>query len=208
MAHHYLQEPLEPFPSVLNHVIGKAVREDFARKWWDSDARRLSLEDITEGFEFAVAAAYRRRLELEGGNVGAHYDFVGCVHATADSYILISMPSYRLAVSHLPCVMGFLTCARDKCEQGCRPLKGKGAPDQPTSISRKFSGGPYSSSKLCDRASGSDCMVGVYVNVEAGRRLGCARVGDRWRGYRELMARRIGCYWFAGGWQHVHNRPA
>lgn len=47
------------------------------------------------------------------------------------------------------------------------------APDQPTSISRKFSGGPYSSSKLCDRASGSDCILGVDVdvNVESGRRL-------------------------------------
>ena len=49
--------------------------------------------------------------------------------------------------------------------------KGTGAPDQPTSISRKFSGGPYSSSKLCDRASGRDCIVGVDVEVEAGSRL-------------------------------------
>jgi hypothetical protein len=28
-----------------------------------------------------------------------------------------------------------------------------------TSISRKFSGGPYSSSNDCERASGSDCIV-------------------------------------------------
>ena len=31
--------------------------------------------------------------------------------------------------------------------------------DERTSISRKFSGGPYISSKLCWRASGMACMV-------------------------------------------------
>lgn len=166
MSNDYLQKPLEPFSPVLNNVIGKAIREDFTRKRWDGDARRLSLEDIAERFEFAVSAADRRRLELEGGDVGAHDDFVRCVHATADASTGVSMALCRPGASHVPCVMGFLTCARDKCEQGCRALEGKGAPDQPTSISRKFSGGPYSSSKLCDRASGSDCIVGVYVKVE------------------------------------------
>jgi hypothetical protein len=37
-----------------------------------------------------------------------------------------------------------------------------------TSISRKFSGGPYSSSKDCDRASGSDCIVGLERAVVDG----------------------------------------
>lgn len=85
MSNDYLQKPLEPFSPVLNNVIGKAIREDFTRKRWDGDARRLSLEDIAERFEFAVSAADRRRLELEGGDVGAHDDFVRCVHATADA---------------------------------------------------------------------------------------------------------------------------
>jgi hypothetical protein len=42
--------------------------------------------DIAESLELTVAAAHRRRLELEGGDVGSHYDFVGCVHATANAW--------------------------------------------------------------------------------------------------------------------------
>ena len=36
-----------------------------------------------------------------------------------------------------------------------------------TSISRKFSGGPYSSSKDCWRASGIDCIVGGQGRARA-----------------------------------------
>jgi hypothetical protein len=48
--------------------------------------------------------------------------------------------------------------ARDKCEPGGWVAMSRG---YVTSISRKFSGGPYSSSNDCERASGSDCMVTV-----------------------------------------------
>lgn len=60
-----------------------------------------------------------------------------------------------------------------------------------TSISRKFSGGPYSSSKDCDRASGSDCILdglSVVWNWVAG----LAQVDEVEGGVfvlRELLAR-------------------
>ncbi len=45
-----------------------------------------------------------------------------------------------------------------------------------TSISRKFSGGPYISSKLCVRASGRVCIAAVLVACGAHGGDGCALV--------------------------------
>lgn len=86
MSNDNLQEPLQPLPPVLNHIVREAVGQDLARQRGYRDARRLALENVSEGFEFVVAATYRRRLELEGGDVGAHYDFVCRVHSAADAY--------------------------------------------------------------------------------------------------------------------------
>jgi hypothetical protein len=58
-------------------------------------------------------AAYGGGLELEGGNVGSHYDFVGGVHAATDACEIVSAYSCYLVLLHSPCVIGFLTCARD-----------------------------------------------------------------------------------------------
>jgi hypothetical protein len=90
-----LQEALKAFAAVFNHVVGEAVRQDLARQWGNGDARRLALEDVAEGFELVVPAAHRRRLELEGGDVGAHYDLVGRVHAAPDA-----CESQRLLLRH------------------------------------------------------------------------------------------------------------
>ena len=80
-----LQKPLQPFSPVLNHIVREAVRKDLAGQRRDRDARRLALEYIAEGFELAVAAAHRRALQLKGGDVGAHNNLVGGVHAPADA---------------------------------------------------------------------------------------------------------------------------
>jgi hypothetical protein len=90
-----LQEALEALAAVLDHVVGEAVCQDLARQRRDGDARRLALEDVAEGLELVVSAAHRRRLELEGGDVGAHYDLVGGVHAAPDT-----CKSQRLLLRH------------------------------------------------------------------------------------------------------------
>jgi len=93
MPNHNLQESLEPLPTMLNHVVGEAVRQDLAWQRWYSDARALALQYVAEGFEVAVAPAHGGGFELEGGDVGAHYDFVGGVHAAADACSSISITS-------------------------------------------------------------------------------------------------------------------
>jgi hypothetical protein len=65
---------------MLNHVVAEPVREYLARQRGDSDARGFALEDVAEVFEVAVAAADDAVLKLEGGDIGAALDLVGCVH--------------------------------------------------------------------------------------------------------------------------------
>lgn len=60
MAHDNLQEPLESFSPVLNHVVGKAVREHLARQRGYRDASGLALEDVAKGLKLAIPAAHRR----------------------------------------------------------------------------------------------------------------------------------------------------
>lgn len=81
MSHHNLQEPLQTFPPMLNHIVAKAVREHLAWQRWDRDPRALALQDVAEVFEVRVAAAHAAMAQLEGGDVGATYDLVVCVHA-------------------------------------------------------------------------------------------------------------------------------
>lgn len=80
MPHHNLQEPLQPLPPVLNHIIAKTVRKHLPRQRRYGHARRLALEDVAEVLKVAVAPAHGRVLELEGGDVGAAHDFVVGVH--------------------------------------------------------------------------------------------------------------------------------
>lgn len=80
MTRHNLQEPLQPFPAVLNHVVAEPVGEHLARQRRDGDARALALEDVPEVLEIRVAAAHDRVLQLEGGDVGAADDLVRGVH--------------------------------------------------------------------------------------------------------------------------------
>ena len=81
MPHHYLQEPLQALPPMLNYIVTEPVRENLARQRRYRDPRGLSLQDVTEVFEVGVASAHGRVLELEGGDVGAADDLVVGVHA-------------------------------------------------------------------------------------------------------------------------------
>lgn len=77
-----LQEPLQPFPPMLNHIIAESVGEHLARQRWNGHPRGFPLQDVAEVFEIGVAPADGAVLEFEGGDVGAADDFVVRVHAS------------------------------------------------------------------------------------------------------------------------------
>ena len=70
VANDNLQKALQALSAVLDHVVGEAVGEDLAGQRGDGDARRLALQDVAKRLKLAVPAADRRRLELEGGEIG------------------------------------------------------------------------------------------------------------------------------------------
>lgn len=75
-----LEEPLQSFPSMLNHIITEAVRKDLSGQRRDRHARRFPLEDIAEVFKVRVSTTDDRMLQLESRDVGAADDFIGSVH--------------------------------------------------------------------------------------------------------------------------------
>ena len=75
-----LQEPLQAFASMFDHVVRETVGEDFARQGRDGHAGALALEDVAEVFEVAVPPTDDGVAQFEGGNIGARVDLVGCVH--------------------------------------------------------------------------------------------------------------------------------
>jgi hypothetical protein len=83
MANNNLQEPLKAFPPVLNHIVAKAIRKDLSRQRWDRNARRLSLQYISEVLEIGVSPSYIAMSELKGWYVRAAEDLVICVHIAA-----------------------------------------------------------------------------------------------------------------------------
>ena len=74
------------------------------------------------------------------------------------------------------------------CERGYERVEG-GAH---TSISRKFSGGPYSSSKDCWRASGMDCIVTLVRMCDADMQERSAQ-HERWLIDRKVGLSACGC---------------
>src|SRR5690606_15594107 len=64
VPHHNLQKPLQPLPSVLNHIVTESIREHLPWQRRDRDARRLPLEDVAEMFEIGVAPADGGVLQL------------------------------------------------------------------------------------------------------------------------------------------------
>lgn len=79
MSRHNLQEPLQPLPPMLNHIIRESIRKHLSWKWWDCDACGLALKDVAEVLEVGVASANLGLGDVEEGHVGATFDFVGCV---------------------------------------------------------------------------------------------------------------------------------
>ena len=69
MARDDTKEALETFPSCLDDLIRKSVREYFARERGDVHASGLVLEDIAERLKVRVAPAHKRVAELECGDI-------------------------------------------------------------------------------------------------------------------------------------------
>lgn len=80
MPHDDLQEPLQPFPPMLDHIITEPVREDLAGERGDGNTSRFALEDVAKVFKVRVAPTDGAVLELEGGDVGPADDLVVGVH--------------------------------------------------------------------------------------------------------------------------------
>lgn len=91
MSHYDLQKPLQPFPSMLNHIIAEPVREHFSWERRNGDARGLALEDVAEVLEVGVSAADDGVPELESGDVGAGVDLVGGVHAAGGGAVCLGV---------------------------------------------------------------------------------------------------------------------
>lgn len=82
MPHDNLQEPLQSFPPMLNHIVTESIGKDLARQGWNGNPRRFPFQDIAEVFEVGVASADGAVLEFERGDVGTADDFVVGVHAS------------------------------------------------------------------------------------------------------------------------------
>jgi len=67
MSDDNLQEPLQPFASVLDHIVREAIGEHLAGKRRDCDARGFALEDFAKVLKVAVSSADAGELELCGG---------------------------------------------------------------------------------------------------------------------------------------------
>lgn len=85
MARDNLQEPLQALPSMLDNVVAEAVGEDLARQRRDGDTGALALEDVAKVLKVGVPAAHAAALELEGWDVCAAENLVGCVHVPAEA---------------------------------------------------------------------------------------------------------------------------
>lgn len=81
-------------------------------------------------------------------------------HVFEDSLPEQKQSALLCAVPPLPC------CGRDLHFHHCKSLHHNGFTHERTSISRKFSGGPYISSKVCCLDSGIACMLAVVCSVE------------------------------------------
>jgi hypothetical protein len=51
MPNNNLQEPLQPLPPMLDHIITEAIRKDLAGQRWDRNTRALPLENVAEILE-------------------------------------------------------------------------------------------------------------------------------------------------------------
>ena len=51
------KETFKALSTSVDDLVRETVREDFAGEWRDVDAGGLAFEDVTEGFEVAVASS-------------------------------------------------------------------------------------------------------------------------------------------------------
>ena len=133
MSHDNLQEALQAFPPMLNHIVREPIREHLPWERGNRDARGLALEDVTEIFEVGVSAADDGVAQFEGGDVGARVDLVGGVHAAGGGAVGLGV--FDLVVVEVLVGRGRLELRRGR--EGRMMSE-----ERRTSISRKFSGGP------------------------------------------------------------------
>ena len=85
MPHDNLEEPLQPFPPVLDDIIAEPVGENLTRQRRNSHPCALSLEDISEVLKVGISPSHNRVLDLKGRDIGAADDLVVRVHCPAET---------------------------------------------------------------------------------------------------------------------------
>lgn len=76
MAYNDLQEPLKALSSVLDHVIGEAVREDLSGQRWNGDPRALALQDVAKVLKVRITTADHGVAQFEGRDIGSSVDLI------------------------------------------------------------------------------------------------------------------------------------
>lgn len=138
MSHHDLQETLQSFPPMLNHIIRKPVCEHLARQWRNRHPGAFSLENISEVLEVGIAAADYGVAQLEGWDVGACMDLVGSVHVPRGGSMGLGVFDLRRRQCQFSLSVGG-SFGRQVNLDGDQAHRKQGIGH--TSISRKFSGG-------------------------------------------------------------------
>lgn len=85
MAGNNLQEPLQAFPTVFDHIIAEPVGEDFPGEWWYCDSRALALQDIPEILKVGVSSTHNGVFELKRWDVCPADNLVRGEHITGSS---------------------------------------------------------------------------------------------------------------------------
>lgn len=144
-----LQKPLETFSALLDDGIVELVEVDLSGQRGNGDAGALALEYVAKVFKVGVTATDAAVAQFERGDVCAQADLVGRVARRGSQAV-------GLRVAYL---VGETNVSGEKTMQKRITIM------RLTSISRKFSGGPYISSKLCDLESGIACMVAALLRL-------------------------------------------
>jgi hypothetical protein len=79
MAHYDLQEPFQTPPPLLNDRVIEAIQVDFAWERRDRNASGFAFEQVPEDLEVGVPTPHFGAPELEGRDVRAEADEVGCI---------------------------------------------------------------------------------------------------------------------------------
>src|SRR5689334_7471486 len=100
MTGYDLQEPLQPLPPALDHLVRKPIGKHLARQRWNIHPRTLALKNIPKVLKVRIPPPYTRVHQFERWHIDARDDLVVGVHLATDAV------GERVAYFHLDEVLG------------------------------------------------------------------------------------------------------